>query len=137
MWCLAGAGREEDTRACRVHHWLQGVTPGHFGTKEDPVARAFQRQSRCESGHIVVGGRNQHDVELQFVARCVIGEITMLVEHRARNRVRPPDHLEPFVIEAKVGRVVDARLPVAQAERGVLARQVGGVPMVGADLEPP
>ena len=68
MWCLAGAGREEDTRACRVHHWVQGVTPGHFGAKEDPVAWAFQRQSRCEPRDIVVGRRNQHNIELQLVA---------------------------------------------------------------------
>ena len=61
----------------------------------------------------------------------------MLVEDAVGDRVGAPDQLVPPVVEPGVLGVVDAVLPVAEAEGGVLPGEVVDVAVVGLHAEHP
>src|SRR5690606_33965163 len=103
----------------------------------DAVARAAQRQTGSESRYVVGGGRDQHDVELEGRRRRRVMEVSILVEDRARDRVRPADEVLPLPLQIRIASSVDAGLPVAETQRGVLACLVREVGVVGLDPDHP
>ena len=85
---------------------------------------------------MVIVGWDEHDVELEFF--CVRRrQVARRFEYRVGDRIGPADQLPPFVVDSRVDVVVDAILPVAEAERCVLAGLVRGVAVIGFDAKHP
>ena len=132
---LAGAGAEKDDVVIGLHP-LEGVVPGELTAHVETVPDALQEQTGGEGWYLLLAGLDLHDVELDV---RVVGweELAGLVDHRARDRIRPARHLVVLIGLQVVVGFIGPRLPIAQRQRRVLPGQKRIDRLVGCDTHHP
>jgi hypothetical protein len=139
---LARSGSPENDQAAvalpDVVHAIEGVLAREFLADVDPVSLVFEEEPRGEAGRgLPITADDQDDVKLEEVELLRFEKLAVRVHNGMGHRVGPPHQPADFLVVEFLfrNRVLVARLPVAQAQGGVLARFVFGNRKIGLHPE--